>query len=79
MNTSRNVHVLEMHKCLRIIERDLFFNQLSIMVSRKVEIQNAVCKMKDVTELGKNLFLAHLKPSFRYRKYVHVNISNVKF
>ena len=54
MNTSRNV--LEIHKCLRIIERDMFFNQLCILGSRKVKIRkfkNAVSKTKDVTELGK--------------------------
>ena len=54
MNTSRNV--LEIHKCLRIIERDKFLNQLCILGSRKVKIRkfkNAVSETEDVMELGK--------------------------
>ena len=37
MNTSSNV--LETFKLMRIVGRDMFFNQLCIMVSRKVTIR----------------------------------------
>ena len=55
MSTAHNV--LEALKLLKIIGRDMFFNQLCIMVMYSF-------KTKDVTELEKRSILGHLQLSF---------------
>ena len=65
MNTSRNV--LETHKCLRIIERDMFFNPaLYHGVMQGESSKMLYSKRRTLWNWEKDLFLVYLQPSFTY-------------